>query len=393
MPPRASPWFVALVPVRWAASRALAAGRARGEPCDRPLLVVAERAGARHVADACAQAVARGAHAGMALAHAQALCGASIEVPHDPGRDRAAFVRMAAWSLRWTPRVHVDPPDGGLPLVLLDARGCLQGAGGPARLAARIGRALARRGIDHALAADPCAGAACVRATAAAADMRAGRPGAESLRAPLGSLPVEALRLDAATCAALREVNVARIGELRAIGRDALADRFGPVVGRRLDEAFGTHARTFVPVVPPDPVESCFELASPCASREAVERAVRTAVGELCAALERRGRGVRALRVHVVRAGLAPVRGMIHLGAPTRDPAHLWSVLRPRVERMHLGRHEDGQGVERITLRAVRLGRLGEGACDGREAGTQRAMGELVDHLRARLGDGCVRRP
>ncbi|MFM8731772.1 MAG: hypothetical protein ACKOGJ_04495, partial [Phycisphaerales bacterium] len=159
MPPRPPPWFVALVPVRWAASCALAARRARGAPNDRPLLVVAEHAGARHVADACAQAAARGVHAGMALAHAQARCGASIEVPHDPGRDRAALGRLAAWSLRWTPRVHLDPPDGGMPLVLLDVRGCTPGADGPARLAARLGRALVRRGIDHALSADPCAGA------------------------------------------------------------------------------------------------------------------------------------------------------------------------------------------------------------------------------------------
>ncbi|MFM8784146.1 MAG: hypothetical protein ACKOFI_03125, partial [Phycisphaerales bacterium] len=63
MPPRPPPWFVALVPVRWAASCALAARRARGAPNDRPLLVVAEHAGARHVADACAQAAARGVHA------------------------------------------------------------------------------------------------------------------------------------------------------------------------------------------------------------------------------------------------------------------------------------------------------------------------------------------
>jgi nucleotidyltransferase/DNA polymerase involved in DNA repair len=124
-----------------------------------------------------------------------------------------------------------------------------------------------------------------------------------------------------------------------------------------------------------------------------VERAVRAAVDGLCAMLARRGRGVRALEVRVARAGLAPVRGTVHLGAPTRDAAHLWSVLRPRVERVHLGCHEDGQGVECIALRAVRLGRMGEGTDDEREAGTQRALGELVDHLSARLGDGCVRRP
>jgi hypothetical protein len=101
----------------------------------------------------------------------------------------------------------------------------------------------------------------------------------------------------------------------------------------------------------------------------------------------------------------------MHFGAPTRDPQHLWRLLSPRIERMHLGDHERGEGIERIELTAVRLGRCAGGtpflgrlvadaaaasAADGpavgndHRAATERAVGELVDQLRARLGEGRV---
>jgi protein ImuB len=254
---------------------------------------------------------------------------------------------------------------------------------------------------------DACAGAAAARATAHAIDM--GTPGV-ALRVPLDRLAIESLRIGADACAALREVNVRSVGELRAIGRAALADRFGPAVGMRLDQVSGVRAWDFVPIPHPDPPRAAFDFASPCACPEATARATRHALEDLCTALAARARGVRALAVRMERAGLPAVRGTVHLGVPTRDAAHLWAVLRPRVERMHLGRHELGQGVERIALVALRTGRVpdGMGALvpgvgtrgmpaaprgPGPADAARRALGELVDQLAARLGDDAVRRP
>ena len=57
-------------------------------------------------------------------------------------RPARTLVRLAEWCHRFTPRVHLEPPDrevaGGAPLVLLDASGCLRANGGAARLAARL---------------------------------------------------------------------------------------------------------------------------------------------------------------------------------------------------------------------------------------------------------------
>lgn len=365
--------------------------------------------------------------------HARAEPWFAAIVPVHPAPGPAALRRMAERCLRWTPRVHAERADVGAgewPLILLDLRGCLPVHGGAPRLHERIARAFARRGIEHACCMDACAGAAAARATAHAMDMvAAAAPGAgaatgapvaraapgTALRVPLDRLAIESLRIGADACASLREVNVRTVGELRAIGRAALADRFGPVVGMRLDQASGVRAWDFVPIPHPDPPCAAFEFASPCACPEATSHAVRRAIDDLCAALAARNRGVRALAVRMERAGLPAVRGTVHLGVPTRDAAHLWAVLRPRVERVHLGHHELGQGIERIALVATRTGRVPDGTgvlvpgagpagtgargmraaagAHGPADGARRALGELVDQLVARLGDEAVRRP
>jgi hypothetical protein len=378
--------------------------------------------------------------------------------------------RMALWCMRFTPRVHVEDVERsveraqkssrlphamgimptsltphGLPasrpsslptLIVLDVSGCLRVNGGAHRVVARVKRGLTRRGIVHAIGSAPSSGQAVVQAMGVAL----------GCRPVLDELPFECLRLSDSICAALREVNLTRIGEARAIARSALADRYGPELGERLDMAAGVRAWPFRAIAPPDPVVGEFVFASPCAQQEAVDLACMQAVEFLCAALASAGnasrnedgsvraprigcapsRGVRTLEVRIERARLAPVIGTIYFGAPTREARHLWSILRPRIQRMHLGDHERGEGVERILLTAARMGRcqsgtpflsgavgmaaagthkpnLAHGGSGGdrnidthskndHHAATERAIGEFVDQLRARLGNDVVQR-
>lgn len=317
----------------------------------------------------------------------------------------------------------------------------------------RIARGLTRRGIVHALGSAPSSGQAVVQAMGVGLGYgnsyatHPSRPHHPSLDiAEFEQLPFQCLRISDAICAALREVNLTRIGEARVIARSALADRYGPELGERLDMAFGLRPWPFCAVAPPVPVVGEFVFASPCAQQEAVELACMQAIEILCAAIASsgdvvrnedgsvrtsrvgctNGRGVRTLAVRVERARLATVIGTIHFGEATRDPRHLWSILRPRIQRMHLGEHERGEGIERILLTATRIGRCrggtpflggaigmaatnmsgssasvmaGEGnhrvnnhSENDHHAATQRAIGELIDQLHARLGQGGVRR-
>jgi protein ImuB len=407
-------WFMAVVPVRWSVDRARAHMRRTtsvvAPNAVAPTLVVSVQGGRGRVIDACARAVAYGVRPGMALAHARACCGEVTEVAHDPGRDARAFGRFAVWNLRWTPRVHAWHDAAGeaspRPFVLLDVRGCLRVHGGAPRLAERIRNALAAHGIEHALAADAVAGIAVVRATAIADAMAAGSIVVDPAIAcaPIDDLPIEALRMPGEAIDGLREVGIRTVGHLRAIGRDAVVNRFGPEAMRCMDVATGIEPWPFRPIRAPDPVEAEFRFASPCACRHAVEQAVRASLESLAVELRRRGRGVRALDVRIEGVGLRRVRGAVHLGVAVDDAAHLWTVLGPRIERLHLGHHEDGQGIERILFRATRLGRVavhepGLHAADRSPSGpspavdAEREVALLVDHLRARLGDHACRRP
>jgi protein ImuB len=62
--------------------------------------------------------------------------------------------------------------------------------------------------------------------------------------------------------------------------------RFGPLVCRRLDQAFGRAAEPIEPVRPPDVVEVRRVFAEPIAAPETIHRYLGKLVVLLCAALE-----------------------------------------------------------------------------------------------------------
>jgi protein ImuB len=68
---------------------------------------------------------------------------------------------------------------------------------------------------------------------------------------------------------------------------------------------------------------------------------------ELARQLLEKENGARGMRVDWTRINAPPVSREIFLGMPSRDPKHLWALLRPKVEGLHLG-----YGVEAVTLTA-----------------------------------------
>lgn len=98
---------------------------------------------------------------------------------------------------------------------------------------------------------------------------------------------------------------------------------------------------------------------------------------------------------------MPPVQVTLSLSYPTRSGEHLWRLLRPRVERLHLG-----YGVEEVYLRATAAQRLravqsslgsdwlllesGESAGD--ESAGAETLGVLIDQLVERMGRDAVTR-
>lgn len=341
------------------------------------------------VAACCARAKAAGVTPGMSVADARALIRSGrvrIE-EHRAERDAAALVSLARWSLRFTPVAAPDPPDG----LLLNVTGCAHLFGGEDRMVRRVVRGATRLGFTaRGVIAPTYAGA---RALARFADGPACVPDVYTLRAALAPLPVVALRLDHATVAALSEVGIERIGELLALPRGTIPSRFGIDLLRRMDAALGLAPETIDPVREREPprAERCLE--GPTTNLDALTLVTRALLDDIAAMLGALCAGVRRLDAVFDRPDHSPITITLTLARPTREVRHLWAMLGPRMERMHLG-----DGVERVELIASRVGRVREAQLSPWPTAVEddpnaRAFDELCETLANRLGGDRVLRP
>ena len=95
-------------------------------PADGPLVTRLHDGRRMVIAAACSAARELGLHAGMPVAHAQAMVPKLTVVDATPGDDAEALGRLAAWCLRLSPMTAPDQPDG----VWIDVTGCTHFHGG-----------------------------------------------------------------------------------------------------------------------------------------------------------------------------------------------------------------------------------------------------------------------
>lgn len=325
----------------------------------------------------------------MPLAQVRALFhgdGVRIE-PHEPDRDCAALRSLAAWMQRFSPVAAVDEPDG----LMLDVSGCEQALGGEDRIVHEVIERLDRLGIGSRVAIAPTFGSAWAIARFGPDHSTIVLAGEQ--QKVLASLPVAALRISKETVTELAAIGIERVEHLLDLPRSTLPGRFGEDLLLMLDQALGHAMETIDPVRPvPIPIaERVFE--GPTDRVEAIELTVRGLLADISMELHRRESGARLLEITLARSDLPPTILSVTLGHPSRDPKHLWTLVRPKLERAHLG-----FGVEAVRVRVQSAGRLRheqiEYAPGGTrsQADTDRAFGELLDTLSNRLGTDRVLR-
>ncbi len=308
---------------------------------DAPLVLVGRDGRKRMVLAADAAAQRLGLHPGIAVAKAQALVAGLTVIDADPAADALSLDRLALWALRrYAPIVAADPPDG----LMIDIAGAAHLLGGEGALLQDLRDRLAAVGVAARAAVAPSYGAAHALA-------RFGREGLAVLdgeAAPaLARLPVAALRLPVATVDGLRRLGFDRIGELAATPRAPLALRFGPDVGRRLDQAFGQVEEPFELLTAPELVHVRRDFAEPIGAPETLARYTGKLVAALCEALEERRVGARKLDLlfHRVDNRIEAIR--IGTARPVRDARRLTRLLTDKIETV-----APGFGIERMTLSA-----------------------------------------
>ncbi len=307
-----------------------------------PLVLVGQTGRRREVTAANAAAIQAGLRVGMPATKAQALV-KELGIHHaDPVADGEALERLAVWALRYSPIVAADEPDG----LVIDATGASHLHGGEDAMLADVISRLETVGImARAAMADTWGAAhALARFAARPAFVVPAHESGERIR----PLPIAALRLSADTVDDLRKLGFERIADLLATPRAPLTLRFGPELGRRLDQATGQTGEPIEPVRTPDTVEAQQLFAEPIGAPETIARYVAKLTVKLCAELESRGLGARRLdllfglvdnRVQAIRVGTAQ---------PVRDVKRLTRLLCDKIEKV-----DPGFGIEIMRLAAT----------------------------------------
>jgi len=330
------------------------------------------------IAAADANAQALGVGTGMAVTKAQALVPGLVVLDADPAADGEGLHKLALWALQCiSPVVMADPPDG----LVIDTTGTDHLHGGEAAMLATLVERFAAAGVEARAAIADTWGAS----HAAARFLRTRTlivPPAETLPM-LRPLPLGALRLEPDTVTVLRTLGFETIGDLMDQPRAPLTLRFGPEVGRRLDQALGRIAEPIDPVRSLELVEIRRLFGEPIGAAETIARYTGKLVMALCAELEKRGLGARRLDLlfHRVDNTLQVIR--VGTAQPVRDPKRLTRLLCDRIETI-----DPGFGIEIMVLVAIQAEPLGDRqTISSLVEAPEPDVSDLVDVLSNRVGE------
>ena len=338
---------------------------------------------------------------GMPLADARAMY-PRLKVEHaDDTADQNLLEAITDWCSRYTPLTGLNAPDG----MMLDITGCAHLFGGEEAMRQDMTRRLRAQGFTTRAAVAGTVGAAWAIA-------RYGKPAVvanAALRETLLPLPLAALRLDADKVDALIRVGLKRVADIVDRPRAPLAARFGAILLRRFDQAFGAIEEPITPRLPLPPyiAERCF--AEPVTQEASVLQTIEHLAGDLARRMEERGDGARALQVTLFRVDGAVRRLSVATSKPQRDTRALCRLFRERfssltdeldpgygfdVVRLSVTTAEKTEAVQPSFAEATagpvcKLARrsLGEGGKDiVSNAGGSDDIAHLIDRLGVRFG-------
>ena len=363
--------------------RPVATSAAEFPAAELPLAVVDTDRDGKVVRACNALAAESGVTPGMAINSALALAPALQTFARDTHREHLLLESVASLGLElFTPRVSLEPPDG----LLLEVRGSLRLIGGARRLFEHMRAELHKAGVSGRLALTPTPLASLWFARVGQEVMLRGR---ESLPGRLASLPLaQTTRWPARDVATLATMGVRTLGDCLRLPRDGFARRFEPQMLAMLDRAIGRLPDPRPAYRAPGQFSIHRDLEPEIADLGRLGLAIAPLLDELCAFLRQRGRGVQSIELRLVHREAAATRLRTRFVQPTDQAQRIAELLQER-----LGRLELPEPVRRVRLRSGALRELpAESATlfanERRGSGT--AVPQLIERLRARLGDEAV---
>lgn len=285
---------------------------------------------------------AAGLRVGMPVTKAQVLVPGLIVENANPTADAVDLDQLAIWLLqRIAPVVAADAPDG----IVIDTTGADHLHGGESAMIEEIVGRLAMSGIAaRAAVADSWGAAHALARYATRSTIVAPRGHGAAI---LSRLPLEALRIPNSVSAGLRTLGFNHISDVLPQPRAPLSLRFGPELGRRINQALGELSEPINAIRPPDLVEVRQLFFEPIGAAETIARYIGKLVLELCGRLEERGLGARRLDLVCHRVDNRAQAVRVGMALPVRDVKRLTRLLCEKIDTI-----EPGFGIEVMTLSA-----------------------------------------
>lgn len=305
--------------------------------------MVPRRGNRREIIALDAVATSLGLRKGTAISKAQSMIKGLHVADFDPIGDEKALDRLALWALqRFSPLVAADAPDG----IVIDIAGAEHLHGGEEAVLRKILEQLEAASLSGKAALADSWGAAHALARFHRHPAVLVEPGEG--RDIVTALPMNALRLPAKTIEGLRSLGFETIGDLAATPRANLTMRFGPEVGRHIDQALGIVGEPIEPIRLPETCEVERVFGEPIGAAETIAKYIAQLVERLVGDLELKGLGAKRVDLIVVRVDNTIATVRIGMALPVRDTKRLTRMLSDKIEKI-----DPGFGIERMRLCAV----------------------------------------
>lgn len=273
--------------------------------------------------------------------------------------------------------------------LLLDVTGCLHLFGGDQDLATRLAETFQARELHPRVAIAPTIGAAWAAAHFLAKQKSPVVVSSSQLPEVLSPLPLAALRLTVNILSVLQELGLHTISQIQALPRASIPSRFGPLLLKRLDQAFGNEPDFFAAEKPREPFAVHWEGEFPIKNRETLHAVTRELLQDLLSRLIKRREGLRQLRCVLRDCSRRSYEFHVGFTVPTDQIKHTFEMLSLQWERADLPDEMDS-----VHLEAVVTGSLQTAQRDlfGHELKTDkdREVVTLLDRLSNRLGSRTV---
>ncbi len=311
-------------------------------------------------------------------ARAEPLWYAVVFAPPPEGQPLDLY-SLSLQAQQFTSLVSLEPPNA----LLLEVRGSVQLFGSLARLRALIDARWQELAFEARSAVAPSTLAAlwCARAgDHECADTALRLPGR------LARLPIACTAWDADRLHRLRSLGITRLGEVLRLPRAGLARRLGPGAVLDLDIALGRQAEPRRAFVPRERFRQRRDFETEIDQVAYLEKALEPLIAACAQFLRRRQAGIQRLELRLRHRQSPPSRVRMGFASATSEQHRLADVLTQQLSRLEL--RAPVLGLELISGALQALSGVSRDAFAG--SGGPDTAAELVERLRARLGERCV---